>query len=176
MSYNLFGVTTPAIPSNAGTYTLGSIFSSLEPGNILGVRFYKDATNIGAHIGTLWSITGTNLAQVTFSGETASGWQYQAFGAPYPIVVGVQYVVSCYMPNHYSSTNGTPPVIVGTIFGNPLSASGAWTPSAPGNAFPNSAFAAYYFVDGVLDNVVLPTVAKDKIGSPCVVGALQGIV
>ena len=39
------------------------------------VRFYKAAANTGSHTGSLWSATGTQLATVTFSGETASGWQ-----------------------------------------------------------------------------------------------------
>ena len=175
MSYNLFGLTTPTFNA-AGTYTLGSVFSSLDAGDILGVRFYKDANNTGTHIGTLWSIAGANLAQVTFSGETASGWQYQAFGSPYHITAGVQYVVSCYMPNHYSQTNGGAVAITGTIFGNPLQALVTYPVYGAGNAFPSNSTANPYFVDGVLDNVVITTTgARDLTSRQCVVGALQGV-
>src|SRR4029077_15973602 len=44
-------------------------------GTINGIRFYKAASNTGTHVGSLWSNTGTLLAQATFNNETASGWQ-----------------------------------------------------------------------------------------------------
>ena len=46
------------------------------------LRFYKSAANIGSHVGNLWSTAGTLLATVTFSGETASGWQQANFRTP----------------------------------------------------------------------------------------------
>ena len=39
------------------------------------LRFYKGTTNTGTHVGHLWSRTGTMLAEATFTGETARGWQ-----------------------------------------------------------------------------------------------------
>ena len=46
-------------------------FQASSSGYITGVRFYKEADDTGAHIGSLWSSTGTLLASGTFSGETA---------------------------------------------------------------------------------------------------------
>ena len=53
-------------------------------GAITGVRFYKAAANTGTHIGSLWTADGQRLAQATFTGETASGWQTVTFASPGP--------------------------------------------------------------------------------------------
>ena len=46
---------------------------------------------------------GTGLADVTFSEETASGWQYAAFASPVPVTPGTTYVVTHHAPNgHYA--------------------------------------------------------------------------
>ncbi len=42
--------------------TLGVQFQASSSGFITGVRFYKEADNTGAHIGSLWSSSGTLLA------------------------------------------------------------------------------------------------------------------
>ena len=44
-------------------------------GTVTAIRFYKGAGNGGTHTGSLWSSPGTRLATVTFTGETATGWQ-----------------------------------------------------------------------------------------------------
>ena len=51
-------------------------------GFITGIRFYKSAANTGTHTGTLWTSTGTLLATVTFTSETATGWQQAASPTP----------------------------------------------------------------------------------------------
>jgi hypothetical protein len=73
-------------------------FRSDVAGTITGVRFYKGAANTGTHLGRLWSSSGTQLATVTFSGETASGWQQANFATPVPITAGTTYIVSYYAP------------------------------------------------------------------------------
>ncbi|WP_260430914.1 DUF4082 domain-containing protein [Nocardioides sp. LS1] len=84
---------------------LGVAFSSAVNGNVTQIRFYKAATNTGTHTGSLWSSTGTRLATVTFTNESASGWQTATFSTPVPIVAGQTYVASYYAPKgHYSST------------------------------------------------------------------------
>ena len=88
-------------------------------GYILGVRFYKAATNSGTHIGNLWSDSGILLATGTFTNESASGWQQLMFTNPVPVVANTTYVVSYLAPvGHYSAdstffaSNGvdTPPL------------------------------------------------------------------
>jgi len=80
-------------------------FRSDVAGTVTGVRFFKGSSNTGTHVGHLWSATGTLLASVTFSGETASGWQQASFAAPVPIQANTTYIVSYFAPvGFYSST------------------------------------------------------------------------
>ena len=56
---------------------------------------------------SLWNASGQLLAQVTFTGETASGWQNATFSSPVTIVPNTTYVVGYFAPNgHYSATRG----------------------------------------------------------------------
>lgn len=83
---------------------LGVKFRADVPGSVVGIRFYKAATNTGTHVGNLWSNTGTRLATATFSGETASGWQEVRFAAPVSITANTVYIASYHANNgHYSA-------------------------------------------------------------------------
>jgi hypothetical protein len=106
---SIFELATPAIidASDTGSVNLGVKFRSDVSGSVTGVRFYKAAANTGTHVGSLWSSTGTLLAQGTFSGETGSGWQALMFSSPVAITANTTYVVSYLAPNgHYSVTSG----------------------------------------------------------------------
>jgi len=93
--------------SDSAQIVIGLKFRAIVDGQINGVRFYKCAGNTGTHSGKLWTSGGSQLASVTFSGETATGWQYQAFSSPVAITAGVTYVVSYYAPvGRYASFNG----------------------------------------------------------------------
>jgi hypothetical protein len=82
---------------------VGLKFTAERFGTVSGIRFYKAATNTGTHIGSLWSASGTLLAQATFTNETASGWQQVNFATPVQISANTTYVVSYLAPNgHYS--------------------------------------------------------------------------
>src|ERR1700675_2202929 len=59
-------------------YELGMKFTSGVAGQIAGVRFWKSSRETGTHVGHIWSSSGQLLASLTFSNETASGWQQQA--------------------------------------------------------------------------------------------------
>ena len=49
--------------------------------------------------------TGTRLAQATFTGETASGWQTVTFASPVQVTPNTTYVASYFAPNgHYAAT------------------------------------------------------------------------
>jgi hypothetical protein len=92
---------------------LGVKFMADVSGTVTGIRFYKASTNTGTHIGNLWSCgnatcsTGTNLRSVTFSGESASGWQQMNFSTPVAITAGTVYVVSYHTDaGHYSFNGG----------------------------------------------------------------------
>ena len=49
----------------------------------------------------LWSSTGTKLSEITFSGETASGWQQANFSSPVGIAANTTYVISYLAPKGY---------------------------------------------------------------------------
>src|SRR5205085_2387633 len=53
-----------------------------SPRRLRGIRFYKDPQETGTHVGTIWSSDGRALGSVTFTNETASGWQEQSFANP----------------------------------------------------------------------------------------------
>ena len=79
----IWGDSTPGPDSSTNLYNstdtqsveLGTRFRSSLDGQITALRFWKDAGNNSAHVGHLWSNTGTLLATAAFTNETASGWQ-----------------------------------------------------------------------------------------------------
>ena len=89
--------------TSAGTsIELGMEFTSETSGYVTGVRFYKGASNTGSHVGSLWASTGELLAQVTFTSETASGWQQATFANPVAIAANTVYMISYHSSGAYS--------------------------------------------------------------------------
>src|SRR5690349_20910751 len=84
--------------SDTQSVTVGLKFYSDVAGSVTGVRFYKGSRNTGTHTGALWTSTGTKLASVNFSGETASGWQQANFSSPVNIAANTTYVISYTAP------------------------------------------------------------------------------
>lgn len=102
----LFGATRPPTLTDPDRVSveLGVKFSPTVNGTISGIRFYKSRSNTGRHIGTLWSSQGKQLARVTFSKESASGWQQARLAHPVAVRKGVTYVASYLAPSgRYSS-------------------------------------------------------------------------
>ena len=91
--------TAPATPAHAdnSAVELGAKFRVNQPGYITGIRFYKGTGNTGTHVGSLdeWR---TKLSSVTFTGETATGWQQATFSAPVSVNANTTYVASYYAP------------------------------------------------------------------------------
>jgi methionine-rich copper-binding protein CopC len=111
---NLFGT---QIPGNTGVadptpVEVGVKFESTVSGQVLGIRFYKNASNTGVHTGTLWSSTGQVLATGTFTNESASGWETLTFSSPVTIAANTIYVASYhtttgyYADDYYYFTDG----------------------------------------------------------------------
>jgi PKD repeat protein len=112
VSQTLFTTQTPVSPNatDGVPYELGMKFKSSKAGNILAIRYFKAASDTGTHVGRIWSATGTLLASVTFTGETASGWQEQALASPYTIAANTTYVVSVNVGGYFPiTTNAFPP-------------------------------------------------------------------
>jgi hypothetical protein len=105
---SLFGFMTPTVidHNDPNAVELGMQFRSDVPGTITGVRFYKSVNNTGPHVGHLWDNTGGLLAEVTFTDETASGWQEASFTPPVPIDANTTYVASYHTTvGHYSANS-----------------------------------------------------------------------
>ncbi|KGJ73379.1 hypothetical protein GY21_11520 [Cryobacterium roopkundense] len=146
----------PATASAADTAAvgLGMKFRSDTAGKVTGIRFYKGSLNTGTHTGYLWSATGTRLATVTFTGETASGWQQANLATPVTIAANTTYTVSYYAPQgRYAATPG----FFGSAADNaPLHGLASGTDGANGvyrygsTGFPTQSFASSnYWVDVV---------------------------
>jgi methionine-rich copper-binding protein CopC len=162
--------TAPASTNNydGSTIELGFKFRANSAGNITGIRFYKGTQDTGTHIGNLWSSTGTKLASVTFSGETASGWQTMSFASPISLTVGTTYVASYFSPTGRYAANSnyfTTAIDNGPIhaLSNSESPNGLYRYTGS-SAFPNSSFgASNYWVD-----IVFATAAPADTTPPTV--------
>ena len=82
------------IDTTRGSIELGTRFRATTAGSITAIRFYKHSGNTGTHVGSIWSASGSLLARVTFSGETASGWQQMKLSTPLKVTANTWYVVS----------------------------------------------------------------------------------
>ena len=85
---------------------VGLKFRSDINGFITGMRFYKGVENNGAHTASLYTSAGTLLAQATFSGETASGWQQVNFPSPVSIGANTTYVASLFTTSGFAYDYG----------------------------------------------------------------------
>jgi Domain of unknown function (DUF4082) len=134
---------------------LGVKFRSEVSGFITGLRFYKSPRNTGVHVGSLWTAEGTWLASVTFTAETASGWQLAMFASPVAVTANSTYVASYHShTGHYAFSAGY--FTSGEESDGPLHA--PLTRESPNGVhryssatvFPNTSFnAANYWVDVV---------------------------
>jgi YVTN family beta-propeller protein len=80
--------------TTSGGIELGTRFRATTTGYIRAIRFYKHSGNNGTHVGNLWTSSGSLLARVTFSGETATGWQEMKLSTPIRVTANTWYVVS----------------------------------------------------------------------------------
>lgn len=86
--------TVASVPDPMAAVNLGVKFKTSDNGYIAGIRFYKGPSNTGTHVGTLWTSSGQKLAEATFSGETATGWQQVKFANPVAVTANTVYVAS----------------------------------------------------------------------------------
>ncbi|WP_086735897.1 DUF4082 domain-containing protein [Erythrobacter colymbi] len=147
---SLFADLQPANPDATDNkpYELGTVVTPTSDGQVTQVRFYKAASETGAHIGRIWSATtGAQLAQVAFQNETASGWQVATLDTPLELRAGDRIVVSVNSNSHF-------PISVGGLSA-PLARGYLATPSdgvpslfGPPGALPTNSFEnSNYFVD-----------------------------
>lgn len=159
---SVFTTQLPAAPdvTDGVAYDLGMKFQSAKPGKITAIRFWKAASDTGAHVGTIWSAAGTALATVTFGGVTSSGWQQQSLTTPLAIQANTTYVVSVTTIGPYAmSGSGLASAIVnGDLRSVADGANGVF--GSPGSMPTNSWFNGNYFRDIVYVADLVPTIAK----------------
>lgn len=138
-----------------GSVELGIKFRSSEAGFVTGIRFYKSAANVGTHVGSLWSESGTLLATATFTNETESGWQQVDFGAPVPIAANTVYVASYFAPagrysvdeQYFSSGQGFDNPPLRALSSAESGGNGVYS-YAPASSFPTETYlGSNYWVD-----------------------------
>lgn len=148
--------------SDGQPISLGTRFTVTTTVSALGVRFYKGTTNTGTHIGSLWNNSGTKLAEVTFTGETASGWQEARFASPVTLSPGIVYTTAYFSPTGSYPHNSA--YFTSAVTSGPLTApaatgqlgNGVYTYGAS-LARPTSTYnAANYWVDVIVSADVTP--------------------
>lgn len=168
----MFGLILPALPASASCSSctiwtpatqptgqsvffeprgveLGLTFTTDVPGVVTALRFYKDPSMSGTHIGHLWDPNGTKLAEATYS-ETSSGWQQVNLSTPVAITPNTTYATSLFVPNgQYIATTFWPyPTDNAPLHGT----GGAFAdPATPPGQFPSTTSLnnANYWVDVV---------------------------
>ena len=98
------------------------------------------------------SSTGTQLASVTYQGETASGWQRQALDSPITLQAGQTYTVSVGLNTRYVATEyGLQTALDNGPLHSVVGANGVYGASA--GTFPTASWHnSNYFVDAVVKN------------------------
>jgi hypothetical protein len=149
---------------------VGVKFRADEDGYITGLRFYKGASNTGTHVGHLWSGTGQKLAEATFTGESASGWQQVTLGTPVPIAANTTYVASYHSSGGgYAASN---PFFDNNLDNPPLHALASGVDGGNGvyrygaSGFPDESYdASNYWVDVVFERDVAPDTTPPAVAS-----------
>ena len=142
-------------------YELGMKFRSATGGQINAIRFWKAPSETGTHVGKIWTATGTLLKSITFTNETASGWQQQVLDTPVNIQANTTYVVSVNANAYYVITYNQ---LASSIVNGNLSSvadgnNGVFSGTA--GAFPSNSYRnTNYFRDIDFVPVTLPTITK----------------
>ncbi|MCP6759275.1 MAG: DUF4082 domain-containing protein [Fischerella sp. CENA71] len=159
----LFTNQTPSITNTTDRvpYELGMKFRSATAGQISSIRFWKAPSETGTHTGRIWTATGTLLASVTFTNETASGWQQQALSTPVNIQANSTYVVSVNVNSYYVATsNALGTSIVNGDLSSVADGNNGVFNGTPG-AFPSNSYRnTNYFRDINFVAIALPTITK----------------
>ncbi|MCC6457395.1 MAG: DUF4082 domain-containing protein [Caldilineaceae bacterium] len=103
------GSSTPASANEIDNQPIevGVKFQTGLDGYITALRFYKGEQNTGTHVGHLWDRAGSLLAEATFAGESASGWQEVTLGSPVAVAANTTYIASYHSSSgHYAVTDG----------------------------------------------------------------------
>jgi hypothetical protein len=130
------------------SYELGVKVTVDQAMQLTAIRFWKSSSETGTHVGRVWTAGGVQLGSVTFSGETASGWQQQVLPTPIVLQPGPVYVISVNANSAFSVTTSglATQVVSGPLRSVADGANGVFGASA--GTFPTQSYASSnYFVD-----------------------------
>ncbi|MEO8256999.1 MAG: DUF4082 domain-containing protein [Acidobacteriota bacterium] len=158
------------VDADGSQLELGTKFRSDVAGFITAIRYFKAGQDTGAHIGNLWSASGTKLATITFGGETSSGWQEQRLASPVAISANTTYVVSYHTnTGFYYGSDG---FFANGVDNGPLHGleDGLAEPNGVYrygvSAFPNESFnSENYWADVVFVTTVVPDTTPPLVSS-----------
>ena len=149
---------------------VGMKIRATEAGWITSLRFYKQPNNTGTHVGHLWATDGTKLGEVTFSNETASGWQQAQLPEPVQVAAGTTLIASYHSPNGFSARS--PGYFANAVDRTPLAAPADLASGGNGvfrygaSGFPDSSFGATnYWVDATFERSRPPDTRPPQIAS-----------
>ncbi|HMJ36868.1 MAG TPA: Ig-like domain-containing protein [Baekduia sp.] len=140
-------------PGGPWSLELGVKIEVTQTARLSAIRFWRDPAETGTHVGRIWTTSGTLLGSVTFSGETASGWQQQALSTPLRLTPGQKYVVSVGYNASFGMTGNS--VLRNGIVTGPLksvvdNSNGVYADAA--GTFPTQSwYWGNYFVDAVVE-------------------------
>jgi hypothetical protein len=153
-------------------------FRSSQAGAITQVRFWKTGANTGTHTAAIYTEDGTRLWKGTFTGETASGWQYVNTDTVF-ISANQTYIVAYYSPTgNYAKTEGS---FFNSVINNMLTAPSTYTSNGNGVylysdsvSFPVNTYQGNnYWIDVNYQNIEAPV--TPNIG-PVVSAGLDKII
>jgi hypothetical protein len=130
------------------SYELGVKIVADQTMSLTDIRFYKQPGETGTHVGTVWTTSGAKLATVTFTNESASGWQQATLGTPVTMQAGTVYVVSVNANAYFGTTTSglATQIVSGPLSSAPDPANGVYGSAA--GVFPTQSYkSTNYFVD-----------------------------
>lgn len=179
-SQTLFSDQVPqsAATSDASPVEVGTVFTPARDGKITAIRFYKGTGNTGTHTGSLWTRSGQRLANVTFTGESSTGWQTANLPSPVSVEAGTSYVVSYFAPRgHYASTPRffSNPYDAGNDLSAPSGNNGLYVYGA-GGGFPTFSWqSTNYFVDVVFEPQAPTMSVANRTPAPDATNVSRGV-
>jgi hypothetical protein len=156
------------------TYEFGVKVSVDQPMTLTAIRFWKSSAETGTHVGNVWTSSGALLGSVTFTNETAAGWQQQALTTPLGLQPGSVYVVSVNANAFFSITAQglQTQVIAGPLRSVADGANGVFGSAA--GVFPGSSYnSTNYSVD--LQVVPAGTVTPPTVTTTSPLGGATGV-
>jgi hypothetical protein len=133
------------------SYELGTKVIVDQPATLASIRWWKDSKELGSHTARVWSSSGTLLATLPFTSETASGWQQMNFATPLPLAANTVYIVSININNYFVTTRSglAIPLTAGIAHSANDVKNGVYGSAA--GVFPTTSYGSTnYFVDVVI--------------------------